>query len=388
MYKRDLSLKESKTSFFLWGQRQTGKSSLLKAVFPQALWLDLLDSKDFLDFSARPYLLRERTELLRPHSVVIIDEVQKVPLLLDEVQNLIERRKLIFGLCGSSARKLKRGHGNLLGGRARRFELYGFTSNELGKDFSLNTCLNRGYLPPHYLSEDYLHGLQSYVTDYLKEEIIAEGLTRNVQAFSRFLEAAALGDGEVLNYSTFARDTGVSLKTVQSHFDILVDTLTGAYLPAYTKRTKRRVRQAPKFYFHDVGIVNFLARRKHLEPRTPDFGRAFENWVHHELTCCLKYLGLYWPMAFWRLTSGAEVDFILGEMEIAIEAKASDRIHADHLKGLREIKKEFPGIRERVVVCLEAHARMTEDRILVLPYQDFAKALWEGGGRELTFLPR
>lgn len=376
MYKRILQLQDPKRSFFLWGQRQTGKTTLLKKVFPNVKHINLLHSDEFLSYSTNPSLLRERLSVTDSGSIVIIDEVQKVPLLLDEVHDLIESKKLIFGLCGSSARKLKRGQANLLGGRALKFELRGFSAYELGEKFNLQKVVNRGYLPPHYLDDDYLLQLRSYVSDYLKEEILAEGLIRNLPVFSRFLEVAAIGDTELLNYSNIGRETGVSPKTVQSYFEILQDTLIGSFLPAFTKRAKRRIIQKPKFYFNDVGIVNFLARRHQIEFKTPLFGKAFENWVFHELQCFIKYSLSDYPIYFWQLTTGVEVDFILGDMEIALEAKGVDRVTSDNLKNLRQLKIEHPYVKEQIVVCLEKEIRQTDDGILILPYQDFIKRLW------------
>jgi predicted AAA+ superfamily ATPase len=315
---------------------------------------------------------------LKAGDLVIIDEVQKIPPLLDEIQNLIETKKIIFGLCGSSARKLKRGHGNLLGGRARRFELYGFSAFELSKDFDLIKLLTRGYLPSFYLDDEYQHSHQSYVSDYLKEEILAEGLTRSLAIFSRFLETASFSDTETINFSNIAREVGVSVKTVQSHFEILEDTLTGGFLPAYTKKMKRRTRQSPKFYFFDVGIVNFLAKRKNLVPKSSDFGKAFENWVFHELKCYKSYKQNDLDLSYWALTTGVEVDFILNDMEIAIEAKSSDKVTSDHLKNLKELKKDFPKIKSRIVVSMEKQIRTTDDGITILPYQEFIKRLWGG----------
>jgi predicted AAA+ superfamily ATPase len=378
MYKRVLNLHGPKKSFFLWGQRQTGKSSLLRETFKTGQYINLLESDLFLEYSTRPSLLRERLNHLKAGDLVIIDEVQKIPSLLDEIQNLIETKKIIFGLCGSSARKLKRGHGNLLGGRARRFELYGFSAIELHKDFDLIKLLTRGYLPSFYLDDDYQHGHQSYVSDYLKEEILAEGLTRSIAIFSRFLETASFSDTEIINFSNIAREVGVSVKTVQSHFEILEDTLTGGFLPAYTKKMKRRTRQSPKFYFFDVGIVNFLAKRKNLVPKSSDFGKAFENWVYHELKCYKSYMKNDLDLSYWALTTGVEVDFILNDMEIAIEAKSSDKITSDHLKNLKELKKDFPKIKSRIVVSMEKQIRTTDDGISILPYQEFIKRLWAG----------
>lgn len=379
MYKRTLNLRNPKKSFFLWGQRQTGKSSLLRDTFePAAHFINLLESDTFLEYATRPSLLRERLNHLKAGDIVIIDEVQKIPPLLDEIHNLIETKKIVFGLCGSSARKLKRGHGNLLGGRARRYELFGFSAHELKEDFDLTRLLTRGYLPSFYLDEDYRQSHHSYISDYLKEEILAEGLTRSISIFSSFLETASFSDTEVINFSNIAREVGVSVKTAQAHFEILEDTLTGGFLPAYTKKMKRRTRQSPKFYFFDVGVVNFLAKRKNLTPKSSDFGKAFENWVYHELKCYKSYVKNELDLSYWALTTGVEVDFILNDMEVAIEAKSSQNIVSDHFKNLRELKKDFPKIKSRYIVSLEKQVRTTEDGITVLPYKEFISRLWEG----------
>ena len=377
MFHRALELPRRPTeSFFLWGPRQAGKSSLLRETYPDAGWIDLLRTDDYIRYRTRPALLRE--ELLdAPRSrIIVIDEVQKVPALLDEVHWLIENRRLRFGLCGSSARRVKRGHANLLGGRALRFELLGLVSKEIGRDFDVVRAVNHGFLPRHYLSDRPGALLRSYVNDYLKEEIAAEGLVRNLAAFSGFLAAAALSDGALVNFTNIARECGVSGPTVREHFQILVDTLLGRFLPAYTKRPKRRVIQAPKFYFADVGVVNHLAKRGRLEPGSELFGKAFESWVHHELQAYRAYRDFGFELAFWRIASGIEVDFIIDDVRVAIEAKATARVHDGHLKGLREIGREHPRVERRIVVSLDARARRTEDGIEILPARTFAERLW------------
>jgi len=348
---------------------------LLGATYPEALRIDLLTSREFAGFSRDPGLLRERIEGARD-PLVIIDEVQKVPAILDEVHWLIENRGSTFALCGSSARKLRRGQANLLGGRALRYELHGLVSEELAADFDLARALNHGYLPRHYLAEAPRRLIQAYVDDYLKEEIAAEGLTRNLPAFADFLTAAALGDGELVNFTTIARDCGVSAYTVKSYYQILVDTLLGSFLPAYRRRPKRRVIQTPKFYFADVGVVNHLARRRSLEPGSELFGRAFENWVFHELAAYRSYREFAIELSYWRLASGAEVDFIVADAKVAIEAKATARVHGDHLRGLRELKRDQPDTAVRIVVSLDPSTRRTEDGIDILPAKTFAQRLW------------
>ncbi len=376
MLRRSLLLpRDPDESFFLWGPRQVGKSTLLRAVYPDARRVDLLSSREFVRYTRDPGILREEVGE-EPRRFVVIDEVQKAPALLDEVHWMIENLGARFALCGSSARKVRRGHANLLGGRAVRYELHGLVSDELRGDFDITRMLNHGYLPRHYLAVDPTQQIRAYVDDYLKEEVAAEGLTRNLPAFSDFLAAAALGDGQMVSYSTIARDCGVSAFTVKSYYQILVDTLLGQYLPAYRKRPKRRVIQAPKFYFGDVGVVNHLARRRSLEPGSAAFGSALENWVFHELASYRAYRGFDLDLAYWRLASGVEVDFVIDDARIAIEAKSTTAARADHLKGLREMRRDHPNLTRRIAVTLDARSRRTDDGIEILPAAEFAARLW------------
>lgn len=379
MFTRRLPLPSTPTeSFFLWGSRQTGKSTLLRSSYPDAVWIDLLKADEFRRYMESPERLREE---LRPDDrrrFVVVDEIQKVPALLDEIHWLIENRGQQFALCGSSARKVKRGHANLLGGRALRYELHGLVSAELGREFDLDRILNHGYLPRHYLGARPRQLLNAYVSDYLKEEIAAEGLVRNLPAFSSFLRVAALSDAELVNFSNVARECGVSGPTVKAYFEILEDTLLGRWLPAYTHRPKRRVISSPKFYFADVGVVNHLARRGALEPGGELYGHAFENWVFHELTTYNHYSGALADLGYWRLASGIEVDFIVNRMELAVEAKSARKITSDHLSGLRHLRSDHPEVSHRVLVCLEPKERTTDDGIRVLPAASFCRRLWAG----------
>ncbi|MCI0623235.1 MAG: DUF4143 domain-containing protein [Acidobacteria bacterium] len=379
MIQRFLALPRRPTeSFFLWGPRQTGKSSLLRLSYPEAVWIDLLNTDVFIRYSQSPKLLREELLAAPPGQLVVLDEIQKVPALLDEVHWLIENRRQVFGLCGSSARKVRRGHANLLGGRAVRFELFGFVSAELRPDFDLARMINHGYLPRHYLSSTPEKLLRSYVNDYLKEEIAAEGLVRNLPSFANFLDAASLSDTQLVSYITVARECGVSAPTAKEYFQILVDTLLGRYLPAYTRRPKRRVIQSPKFYFADVGVVNLLAKRGKMQPGSELFGKAFENWVFHELKAYSHYSEIFYDLSYWRLASGIEVDFIVGSMQAAIEVKAAARVNSEHLRSLRELAKEHKQLQTRILVCLEERPRRTEDGIDILPASRFAELLWSG----------
>ena len=345
-------------TFFLWGPRQTGKTTLLRRAYPEAYWIDLLQADEYRRYLERPELLRqELLSLRRLPEQVVIDEIQKVPQLLDEVHGLHESRNLKFALCGSSARKVRHGGANLLGGRAVRYELFGLTAAELGPSFDLDRLLNHGYLPSIYAAERPERLLAAYVGDYLKEEVAAEGLVRNLPTFSRFLDAAALSDGDRVSFANIARECAVSAPTVRSHFEILVDTLLGRWLPAYVKRPKRRVILAPKFYFADVGIVNRLARRGGLKRGGELYGKALENWVLHELLARNAYAGADARIAYWRLASGSEVDFIIDDMRVAIEVKATARVTSDHLQGLRQLREDHPRIPRRILVCLEAKRR-------------------------------
>ena len=382
MFARSLHLPASGTeTFFLWGPRQTGKTTLLREAYPEAMWIDLLKAEEYRRYLQNPERLRAEfavdSSAGHPQQVVI-DEVQKVPQLLDEVHWLHENRGVHFALCGSSARKVKRGQANLLGGRAVRYELYGLTAREIGRDFTLDRMLNHGYLPRIYESDRPQRLLNAYVADYLKEEVAAEGLIRNLPIFSEFLNVAALSDAELVNFSTIARDCGVSSHTIKGYFQILEDTLLGRWLPAYTKRPKRRVIVAPKFYFADVGMVNHLAKRGKLQPGSELYGKAFENWVFHELSAHNAYSEAFATLSYWRLASGIEVDFIVNDMQLAIEAKASRRVTADHLRSLRALVQDHPRIKQRILVCLEAKSYQTEDNILILSTADFCQRLGDG----------
>lgn len=382
MHQRLLKLPlSSEQSCFLWGPRQTGKSTVLKNLFPQAIRYDLLLSSTYQRLMLRPSLLREELMAAELNGAsqsapVIIDEIQKLPVLLDEVHWLIENKKLRFILCGSSARKLRRGHANLLGGRAVRYELHPLVFPEISA-FSLIKALNAGLIPRHYDNPQPQRLIQSYVGDYLKEEIVAEALTRNIPAFSRFLEVAALSNGEIVNYTNIARECGVSSPTVKEYFQILEDTLIGSHLPAFQKRKKRRLVTSPKFYFFDLSPVIHLTRREKVQPGSELFGRALEHYVFMEITAHASYSDLYYPVAYWRTTSGFEVDFILGDHEIAIEVKATEMANESHLKGLRRFREEY-AVRRALLVSLDPTPRKTQDRIEILPWKTFLKELWAG----------
>lgn len=368
-------------TFFLWGPRQVGKTTLLRQTYPEAFWVDLLKADEFRRYATRPEALRLSIQAAGagPSRQVVVDEIMKVPALLDEVHWMIENLDVRFALCASSARKVRRGAAGLLGGRALRFELRGLTSAELGTDFDIHRIVNYGFLPRPYLDPEPGELLESYLADYLKEEIAAEGLVRNLPIFADFLEAAALSDTEMVRFSNLAQDCGVSNPTVKAYYGILEDTLLGRWLPAWRKRPKRRVARTPKFYFSDVGVVNRLARRGELMPGSELFGKAFENWLFHELSAYLAYARSEERLSYWRLSGGTEVDFVIGDMRIAIEAKAAVRIGSRHLKGLRTLAQDHPEVRRRLVVCLEPRAMKTDDGIEILPVRHFLDELWTDG---------
>ena len=367
-------------SAFLWGARKTGKSTYLQQRFPHSIRFDLLDSDLVIDLLRRPALLRERLlsqPARRLDEPVIIDEVQKAPEVLDEVHRLIEERGVRFILCGSSARKLKRGRANLLGGRAWRYEMFPFVTAELGS-VDLLRALNRGMIPSHYLSPGYRKSLAAYVRDYLSEEVFAEGLTRNVAAFARFFDAVGYSHGQLTNYANIARDCGVDAKTVREYYQILCDTLLGRMVLPYRKRQDRRVlSRTPKFYLFDVGVAGAAAKRRIAEPRGEQFGHALEHFILMELAAHASYRDLHYDIHYWRTRSGLEVDFILGAGEVAVEVKGSAHVRDRELRPLRAFMQEHRP-RAAVVVSTEPAERVVGG-IRIMPWDRFLRALWAGG---------
>lgn len=367
----DIRTLVEKHSFFLLGPRQTGKTSLIRHLLPNIRFYDLLDSTTYLALSRRPQQLAE--EVGSSVKRVVIDEIQLLPSLLNEVHRLIESQGIHFLLTGSSARKLRRGGVNLLGGRAWIKYLHPLTYRELGDKFDLARALERGLLPSIYFSDDPRADLEAYAGLYLQQEIMAEGATRNIPSFSRFLKIVAHSNGDIVNFTNIASDAQVARTTVYEYYEILKDTLILRELPAWRKTLKRKPLASSKYFFFDVGIVSALQGRPFL-PGAPEFGEAFETFLMHELVSYSDYVSGE-PLSFWRSTSGFEVDFIIGD-HTAVEAKAKENVSLRDLKSLRALNDENQ-FKRYLCVCLEPRSREV-DGIRILPFREFLSSLWSG----------
>ena len=367
----DLTRLLKQKSLFLFGPRSTGKTTLIMKQLPGAHVYDLLDARIFSRLVKNPSLLEEENKA--GSEVIVIDEIQKFPSLLDEVHRLIGKYSWTFLLTGSSARKLKRGAANLLAGRAWKTELFPLVSSEI-PEFDLLTYLNRGGLPPVYTSANASEELENYISLYLKEEIQSESLTRNLPAFSEFLDAIALSNGEEINFESFGNDCGVSPGTAKNYVRILEDTLIGFSLKGYTKTKKRKATSRIKHYFFDVGVVNSLCRRGEIQFKSELFGKAFEQFIIQELRAYLSYRRLKRELMYWRSVSQFEVDLLVGR-DMAIEIKGTSQVSDKHLKGLRALKEEGQ-IQSFVVVSLDEEMRQTTDGIRIYPWREFLKQLW------------
>ncbi len=370
----DLAALLKKKSFFLFGPRATGKSHLLQTSLGDHMRLyDLLDARVYSNLLRRPSLLEEEA-LPGDQRIVVIDEVQKLPSLLDEVHRLIERRKMRFLLTGSSTRKLLHGGANLLAGRAWTAALFPLVSNEI-PHFDLLRYLNSGGLPAIYPSTDYREELKSYAETYLSEEIRAEALTRRVDHFARFLDVIALNNGEELRYQALASDTGINAKTIRNYVEILRDTLIGFELAAFRKTRTRKAIASSKLYLFDVGVVNALTKRGEIAAKSELFGRAFEHFLILELRAHLSYTRSDLALSYWRSTSQFEVDCIVGN-KLAIEIKSTELVNTRDLRGLKALREE--GLIERyLVVSLDSERRLL-DGVEIWPWQMFLAALWKG----------
>jgi uncharacterized protein len=373
MFPRKLQLSPliERSSVFLFGPRQTGKTTLVRNQLPDARYYNLLESDTFRELASRPEIIRK--SLTSADRIVVIDEVQRLPVLLNEVQAIIDSRPDVrFVLTGSSARSLRRGGVNLLGGRAGIINLFPLVSSELDSPM-LEKRIEIGSLPHVLLSSTAIKDLRDYVGAYLNEEIRAESLVRNIETFSRFLEVAALSNGELVNFANIGSDSGVPPRTVREHFQILQDTLLGTLLPPYQKTVKRKPVSTAKFYLFDVGVANILMKRERVLPGSREFGETLEHLIFCELSAYLSYGASQRRLSFWRSQSQLEVDFVIGD-EVAIEVKATERVRKNDLKGLRALAEELP-LKRKIVVCMEASRWQEDDGIEIIPVLEFLQEM-------------
>lgn len=376
MYQRIFDIENQlDEAMFLFGARQVGKSTLLQERFKDAVYYDLLIPSVRRSFKRNPDLFREALSSKPAGTLVIVDEIQKVPELLDLVHWLMVNRKLRFILSGSSARKLKKSGANTLGGRAQPRTLFPLVWKEV-TDFQIDRAVQNGMIPRHYLAEDATDRIEAYVKVYLDEEIRDEAAVQDIDAFERFMEVAAISDGEMLNYSNIAADCGVSAKTVKSYYQILYDTLLGYEIPAYRKVVKRQVVQTPKFYYFDVGLANYLMGRYSLRRGTDDYGHAFEHFVMQEIIAYRGYFRRREEISYWHTYNNQEVNAVIGDAKVAIEIKSGEQVKASHKKGLKAFKEEHPECR-LILVSLDPITRVSGD-IEIINISDFLKMLWNG----------
>lgn len=356
-------------SCFLFGPRQTGKSTLIRQQLAGYPIYNLLDRPLFIRLARNPALIREA--LAADTTIVIIDEIQKMPELLNEVQLMIDERDIRFLLTGSSARSLRRKGVNLLGGRARSRALHPFVRAELGDRFDLHRALEYGLLPSIYFSDAPAEDLAAYTGDYLQEEVSAEAVVRNIGAFSRFLEVAAHAHGEMINFANLANDAQVPASTVREYYQILKDTLIAHEVPALTDSRKRKAVSTSKYYLFDIGLARQLQGRRGLAPGTSEYGIAFESFVFQEVKAFCDYHRLDTPR-YWRSKSKFEVDLVFEDL--AVEVKATKHVSARDLRGLRALREEGL-LTHYVLVSMEPLPRVV-DGIRILPWTEFLNRLW------------
>lgn len=369
----DLDKLLKKKSFFLFGPRASGKTTLIHAqLAPNVPILDLLETELFLRLTNNPGDLESILCAYEDHSLVVIDEVQRIPDLLNEVHRLIEKKQIRFLLTGSSARKLKYNQANLLAGRARQAELFPLCFPEI-TDFDLERYLHVGGLPMVYLSDEPRDDLNAYVNTYLKEEIQAEALVRKLPAFTRFLSLSAISSGQILNFANIANDAAIPASTVREYYGILEDTFIGFLVPAWQKTLKRKPLSTAKFYYFDIGVKNNLAKISHIPPKSNTYGQAFEHFIALELRAYISYRRNFASLHYWQAKNGQEVDFILND-DIAIEVKTTTQTHDKHLKGLKVLAEE--NICKRFILVSQDTLHRKVGQIELMHWQNFLSALW------------
>ncbi|OGV43520.1 MAG: ATPase [Legionellales bacterium RIFCSPHIGHO2_12_FULL_42_9] len=375
LFKRWLDLPDllKKKSHFLFGPRSTGKTFLIRSQFPQGTAiLDLLESELYLRLSTNPGDLESIILAFNHPSIAIIDEVQRVPHLLNEVHRLIEKKGIKFLLTGSSARKLRHNQANLLAGRARQAELFPLTYIEI-PEFNLDRYLHFGGLPMVYQSDEPNDDLHAYVDTYLKEEIQAEALVRQLPAFTRFLKHSALTSGEMLNFANISNDAAVPASTVREYYNILEDTFIGFMLPAYTKTIKRKPISTAKFYYFDVGVKNTLSGITSIPNQSDLYGKSFEHFIALELRAYLSYKRKHLPLTYWQSKNGQEVDFIIGD-DIAIEVKTTNHTQDKHLKSLKALEEEK--LCKRYILISHDKLKRRSGNLEIMHWQEFLTELW------------
>jgi predicted AAA+ superfamily ATPase len=375
IFRRRFDLKRalSRNSYFLFGPRGTGKSFWIKETLAGIPLFDLLDSDVYDRLVRRPKQLSE--EIDSKTKFVVIDEIQKIPRLLDEVHRLIEERKIRFLLTGSSARKLRRGGANMLGGRAWEASFYPLTRAEI-PEFDLLRYVNRGGLPKVYLSRFPEEDLRAYTRLYIHEEVKAEALARSIENFVRFMDVLALSNGKEINYQGLASDAGVPPRTIENYIAVLKDTLMGFELSPFLATKTRKAITRSKFYFFDIGVVNHITKRTPISAGNPAFGDAFEHFIVMEARAFVGLAGRDTPLHFWRTKNGFEVDLVIGD-RLAIEIKATRQVLPKHLKGLRALQEEGL-VKDYIIVSMDPVTRDMGAGIKAVFWQDFLRMLWDG----------
>ncbi len=373
----DITTQLKKKSVLLLGPRRAGKSAFIRNELQPDHSYNLLQADTFQELSHRPSIVREK---LKPSDrLVVIDEIQKLPVLMDEVHTMIEDHGVRFLITGSSARKLKRSFTSLMAGRARRRYLHPFCYGELRKNYRLHDIIERGAMPSVYLSanaEDAWDDLRDYAGMYLREEVLAEALTRKIEAFSRFLTTAALSNAQLVRYESVASDAQVPARTVREYFAILEDTLMGHNLePFRPQKLSRKSVSTSKFYFFDLGVLNALVQRKAVNPASVEYGELFETLIFLELKAYIDAKGLDTKLNFWRSHTGQEVDFVVNDA-IGIEVKATQNVSERHMEGLAVLHKQIP-LKRRFIVAHDKHSRQIGG-VEVLHWRDFLEMLWDG----------
>ncbi|MBI2520193.1 MAG: ATP-binding protein [Bdellovibrio sp.] len=363
-------------SILLLGPRRTGKSSLIEHEVKPDCLINLLHAEDFQKLSYNPSILKDYIK--SKDRVIAIDEVQRLPSLMDEIHSLIEKdKRLRFVLSGSSVKNIKKTHTSLMAGRARQMLLLPFSYIEVkNHHFDLIKFLAYGGLPPVYLSKKPWEELKDYTGEYLREEIMASAFVRKIENYSRFLSFAAKTNGQILNFESLARDAFIPARTIRDYYDLLEETMIGYILPPYKKKTNRKEVSTSKFYFFDLGVCNSIVKRDVLHEKSPAFGELFEHFIFLELKNYQKQSRVDWELSFWRTHTGYEVDFVLGEGHVIIEVKSSKKISLADLKGIEKFSEDQK-VKRKIVVCREEKVRQVDD-VEILPWEKFLEMLWAG----------